>query len=70
VNAFTFLRGFSLTVLLITVAFNPAKAQDSRARVQGVVTDPTQAAVADAKVTLTNEYCVTALNLNKIRPSE
>src|SRR5579885_849959 len=40
--------------VLVTMIALLASGQDYRAKLQGVVTDPTQAVVAGAKVTLTN----------------
>ena len=44
----------ALAMPLILTAIFAVQAQDYRARVQGVVSDPTQAAVSAAKVTLKN----------------
>jgi len=44
----------ALAALLLLVSVAPAIAQSYRGRVQGVVTDPTQAVIANASVTLLN----------------
>ncbi|MCZ2146710.1 MAG: carboxypeptidase-like regulatory domain-containing protein, partial [Bryobacterales bacterium] len=44
-----------ISVLLLIVLAVPAFAQDTRARVQGLVKDPSGAVVAGANVTLTND---------------
>jgi hypothetical protein len=44
-----------LAVWLLSVAAGPSGAQDYRARVQGVVTDASQAVVVGARVILRNE---------------
>ena len=46
-------QGFALLALTVLLAA-VAAAQDYRAKVQGIITDPSQAAVAGAKVTLKN----------------
>src|SRR5438874_809258 len=48
---FTVFHLLPFTLLIVAL---PAKAQDYRGRVQGIVTDPSQAAVAHAKITLSN----------------
>ncbi len=45
---------FRVLLLFLTALVGVASAQEYRARVQGVVTDPSQAAIVDAKVTLKN----------------
>ncbi len=45
----------SAIVALLCLSAMPIFAQDVRARVQGLITDPTQAVIAGAGVTLTNE---------------
>jgi outer membrane receptor protein involved in Fe transport len=52
---FTVFQLLPFTWLILAVTF-PAKAQDYRGRVQGIVTDSSQAAVAHAKITLSNVY--------------
>ncbi|MCC7153886.1 MAG: TonB-dependent receptor [Bryobacterales bacterium] len=47
-------HGLALLVLL-AIACRPGLGQEYRAKVQGIVTDPSQAAVPGAKITLTNQ---------------
>src|SRR2546422_162721 len=41
-------------IFVVAAAISPLLGQEARGRVQGIVTDPSQAAVAGAKVTLSN----------------
>ncbi len=56
----------ALLVAFITCFVQPVAAQESRATIRGVVTDPTQAVVPGAKVTLHN----VATNVDKVKEAD
>ena len=53
-SAFTRLARYSAILILLGMTGATLRAQDYRARVQGLATDPSQAALSGAKVTLRN----------------